>query len=228
VRAIDRRACGGCGTGVAYRVRRALLVSGPSAGLRRELEISPPDAPVVFDPHDALALTFARDQGPEPSPLIGRVRLSSEPSAEWPRPDAGIASSRSTKPRRVALADAGVEANASSWSARIGERTFANRRPRVPAPRCAPGQAVRKVALLEVAAGLRAHRPARRSMLVAALGRRSITWLFERRRDSSPHRAGRRQVPILWPAAPSCLSHTAPTPPAVARRDVIVARPRSE
>nr|MBA3393258.1 hypothetical protein [Deltaproteobacteria bacterium] len=62
VRAIDLGGVGGGGGGVADRVRRAILGEGAERRLRRELEISPPDAAVVFDPHSALALTVARDQ----------------------------------------------------------------------------------------------------------------------------------------------------------------------
>jgi len=64
VRAIDVGAAGGGGGGVADRVRRALLGEGAERRLRRELELSPPDAAVVFDPHAAVALTVARDQVP--------------------------------------------------------------------------------------------------------------------------------------------------------------------
>ena len=48
----------------ADRVRRAILGEGAERRLRRELELSPPDAAVVFDPHAALSLTTARDQVP--------------------------------------------------------------------------------------------------------------------------------------------------------------------
>ena len=68
VRAIDvgaRRAAVAAAWPIA--MRRALLGEGAERKLRKELEISPPDAAVVFDPHSALALTVARDQVHEPA-----------------------------------------------------------------------------------------------------------------------------------------------------------------
>src|SRR5262245_9702614 len=62
VRAIDVGSAGGGGGGVADRVRRALLGEGAERRLKKELELTPPDAAVVFDPHAAIALTVARDQ----------------------------------------------------------------------------------------------------------------------------------------------------------------------
>src|SRR5262245_7853573 len=87
VRAIDVGAAGGGGAGVADRVRRALLGEGAERRLRKELEISPPDAAIVFDPHSALALTVARDQVQNPAPVIAVVG-ELEPAAAWAETDA--------------------------------------------------------------------------------------------------------------------------------------------
>src|SRR5690348_3732477 len=106
VRAIDVGGVGE-GVGVADRVRRALLGEGAERKLRKELEMSPPDAAVVFDPHAALALTSARDQVMNPAPVIAIVG-DLDPVAAWAQSDADrfvavddIAA--------VALQDAGVE-----------------------------------------------------------------------------------------------------------------------
>src|SRR5215510_11509540 len=86
VRAIDVGAAGGGGGGVADRVRRALLGEGAERRLRKELELNPPDAAVVFDPHTALALTVARDQVQNPAPVIAVVG-ELEPAAAWAQTD---------------------------------------------------------------------------------------------------------------------------------------------
>src|SRR6185312_3677950 len=87
VRAIDVGAVGAGGGGVADRMRRALLGEGAERKLRKELEMSPPDAAVVFDPHSALALTVARDQVLNPAPVIAVVG-ELEPAAAWGQTDA--------------------------------------------------------------------------------------------------------------------------------------------
>src|SRR3954464_781933 len=86
VRAIDVGAAGGGGAGVADRVRRALLGEGAERRLRRELEVSPPDAAVVFDPYAALALTVARDQVQNPAPVLAVVG-DLQPATAWARTD---------------------------------------------------------------------------------------------------------------------------------------------
>src|SRR4051812_50113251 len=64
VRAIDVGAAGGGGSGVADRVRRALLGEGAERRLRKELEMSPPDAAGAVDPHAPPAPPGARGAGP--------------------------------------------------------------------------------------------------------------------------------------------------------------------
>src|SRR5919107_5786455 len=107
VRAIDLGGAGGGGAGVADRVRRALLGEGAERRLKKELEVSPPDAAVVFDPYAALALTVARDQVPNPAPVIAVV-AELEPDGAWAQTDADrfvVIDELAA----VALADAGVE-----------------------------------------------------------------------------------------------------------------------
>jgi hypothetical protein len=60
VRAMDVGGAGGGGSGVADRVRRALLGETAERRLRKELDANPPDVAVAFDPHAALALTGSR------------------------------------------------------------------------------------------------------------------------------------------------------------------------
>src|SRR5439155_4140158 len=89
-----------------------------------ELEISPPDAAVVFDPDAALALTVARDQVQNPAPVIAVVG-ELEPAAAWAQTDADrfVAIDELAA---VALADAGVEGDRILVVGAIGERAFAD------------------------------------------------------------------------------------------------------
>src|SRR5471030_1503950 len=105
VRAIDVGGAGGGGGGVADRVRRALLGENAERRLRKELEASPPDVAVVFDPHAALALTVARDQVQNPAPVIGIVS-DLEPDKAWASTDADRFCAVDEL-SAVALADAG-------------------------------------------------------------------------------------------------------------------------
>src|SRR5690349_3342085 len=123
VRAIDVGGAGGGGGGVTDRVRRALLGEGAERKLKRELEVSPPDAAVVFDPHAALALTVARDQATNPAPVIAVVG-ELEPLAAWANTDADrfVAIDELAA---VALADSGVEGDRILVVGALGERAFA-------------------------------------------------------------------------------------------------------
>ncbi|MEO8550825.1 MAG: hypothetical protein ABI678_12655, partial [Kofleriaceae bacterium] len=87
VRAIDVGGAGGGGGAITDRVRRALLGENAERKLRRELETTPPDAAVVFDPHAALALTVARDQSSNPAPVIAVVG-DLDPAPAWAQTDA--------------------------------------------------------------------------------------------------------------------------------------------
>ena len=127
VRAIDVGNAGGGGGGVADRVRRAILGEGAERRLKRELELTPPDAAVVFDPHAAVALTVARDHV-EPTisaaPVIGVVG-ELDPAAAWANTgcDRYVAVDELAA---VALADAGVEGDRILVVGAIGERIFAD------------------------------------------------------------------------------------------------------
>src|SRR5215467_5360378 len=149
VRAIDLGGAGGGGGGVTDRVRRALLGEGAERKLRRELEASPPDAAVVFDPHAALALTVARDQVTSPAPVIAVVG-ELEPTAAWAQTDADRFVAIDDL-AAVALADAGVEGDRILVVGAIGERAFAEAGTQERAPLRARFKVGGKVALVEVA-----------------------------------------------------------------------------
>jgi hypothetical protein len=59
LRAIDVGSAGLSGGSVADRMRRAIAGEGAERKLRREMELSPPDVAIAFDPHSAIALTSA-------------------------------------------------------------------------------------------------------------------------------------------------------------------------
>ncbi|HET7502694.1 MAG TPA: hypothetical protein VFK02_16850 [Kofleriaceae bacterium] len=228
VRAIDLGGAGGGGAGVADRVRRALLGEGAERRLRKELEISPPDAAVVFDPHAALALTVARDQVATPAPVIAVVG-ELEPAAAWAETDADrfvcvdeLAA--------VELADAGVEGERILVVGAIGERAFADAaagdraalRARFKLP--APGA---RVALVEVA-GLGPELTGQLALQLSLLdGGDAITWLFDAAGDAESAAVLRRQVPTLGLRAK--LFGATPDAARLWRAaDVIIARPRPE
>jgi hypothetical protein len=225
VRAIDVGAAGGGGTGVADRVRRALLGEGAERRLRRELEISPPDAAVVFDPHAALALTVARDQVQNPSPVIAVVG-DLEPAAEWAETDADrfvVVDDLAA----VALADAGVEGDRILVVGAIGERTFADAGREDRAALRTRFRLSGKVALIEVA-GLGAELTGQLALQLSLLdGSDATTWLFDADGDLEAATVLRRQVPSLGLRA-KLFGTTADAALLWRAADVIVARPRSE
>ena len=225
VRAIDVGAAGGGGGGMGDRVRRALLGEGAERKLRRELETTPPDAAVVFDPHAALALTVARDQVQNPAPVIAVVG-DLEPAAAWAQTDCDrfIAIDELAA---VALADAGVEGERVLVVGAIGERAFAEAGAQDRGALRTRYKLAGKVALVEVA-GLGAEQTGQLALQLSLLdGGDAITFLFDAAGDADAAAVLRRQVPtlglrgklfgatndaaLLWRAA-----------------DVIVARPRAE
>jgi hypothetical protein len=225
VRAIDVGAAGGGGTGVADRVRRALLGEGAERRLRRELEISPPDAAVVFDPHAALALTVARDQVQNPAPVIAVVG-ELEPATEWAETDADRFVAVDDL-AAVALADAGVEADRILVVGAIGERAFADAGREDRAALRTRFKLSGKVALLE-AAGLGAELTGQLALQLSLLdGGDAITWLFDADGDLEAATVLRRQVPSLGLRA-KLFGTTADAALLWRAADVIVARPRSE
>jgi hypothetical protein len=224
VRAID---VGGVGedVGVADRVRRALLGEGAERKLRKELELSPPDAAVVFDPHSALALTVARDHVMNPAPVIAVVG-DLEPVAAWAQTDADrfVAVDELAA---VALADAGVEGERILVVGALGERAFAE-----------AGHTDRilvrtrfklggRVALVEVA-GLGAELTGQLALQLSLLdANEQITYLFDAAGDADAAAVLRRQVPSL--GLRGKLFGATPDSAMLWRAaDVIVARPRPE
>ena len=225
VRAIDVGAAGGGGVGVADRVRRALLGEGAERRLRKELEVSPPDAAVVFDPYAALALTVARDQVQNPAPVIAVVG-DLEPAAAWAETDADRFVTVDEL-AAVALADAGVEGERILIVGAIGERAFAEAGQEDRTSLRSRHKLSGKVALIE-AAGLGPELVGQLALQLSLLdGGDSITWLFDAADDIEAAAVLRRQVPSLGLRA----KLFGATPDAARfwrAADVIIARPRHE
>jgi hypothetical protein len=225
VRAIDVGAAGGGGAGVADRVRRALLGEGAERRLRKELEVSPPDAAVVFDPHAALALTVARDQVQNPAPVIAVV-AELEPASAWAETDADrfIAIDELAA---VALADAGVEGDRILIAGAIGERVFADAAGEDRAALRARFKLSGKVALVEVA-GLGPELTGQLALQLSLQGGNdAITWLFDAAGDVEAAAVLRRHVPTLALRA-KLFGATGDAALLWRAADVIVARPRAE
>jgi hypothetical protein len=225
VRAIDVGAAGGGGAGVADRVRRALLGEGAERRLRKELEVSPPDAAVVFDPHAALALTVARDQVQNPAPVIAVV-AELEPADAWAQTDADrfLAIDELAA---VALADAGVEGERILVVGAIGERAFADAAREDRAALRARFKLSGKVALVEVA-GLGPELTGQLALQLSLLdGGDAITWLFDAAGDVESAAVLRRQVPTLGLRA-KLFGVTGDAAVLWRAADTIIARPRSE
>lgn len=225
VRAIDVGAVGSGGSGVADRMRRALLGEGAERKLRRELEISPPDATIVFDPHSALAATTARDHVQNPSPVIAVVGDLDPPPA-WSQTDADRFVAIDDL-AAVALADAGVEGDRILVVGAIGERAFAEAGSQDRAALRARFKLSGKVALVEVA-GLGAELTGQLSLQLSLLDTSSaITFLFDAAGDADAAAVLRRQVPTLGLKG-KLFGATADAPLLWRAADLIVARPRPE
>src|SRR4051812_859412 len=229
VRAIDVGSAGGGGGGMADRVRRALLGEGAERRLKRELETSPPDAAVVFDPHAAIALTVARDQVPAiaalAAPVIGVVG-ELDPAEAWAKTDADRFVAVDDL-AAVALADAGVEGDRILVVGAIGERAFADAGREDRSALRSRFKLSGKVALVEVA-GLGAELTGQLALQLSLLdGGDAITWLFDADGDAEVATVLRRQVPSLGLRA-KLFGTTADGPRLWRAADAIVARPRSE
>ena len=225
VRAIDVGAVGGGGSGVTDRMRRALLGEGAERKLRRELEVSPPDAAIVFDPYSALALTVARDHVQNPAPVIAVVG-DLDPVPAWSQTDADrfVAVDELAA---VALADAGVEGDRILVVGAIGERAFADAGTQDRTALRSRFKLQGKVALVEVA-GLGPEITGQLSLQLSLLDASSaITFLFDAAGDADAAAVLRRQVPTLGLRAK--LFGATPDAGLLWRAaDVIVARPRPE
>ncbi len=226
VRALDVGAVGSGGGGVADRIRHAIAGEGADRKLRRELELAPPDAAIVFDPYSAHALTVVRDQSPNPAPVIAIVG-DLDPAGAWGQTDADrfIAIDDIAA---VALADAGVEGDRILVVGAIGERAFAEAaahdrtllrtRFKIGGPR---------VALVEVA-GLGGEVTGQLSLQLSLLDANSqIMFLFDAGNDADAAAVLRRQVPALGLKA-KLFGATGDAPLLWRAADVIVARPRPE
>jgi hypothetical protein len=225
VRAIDVGAAGVSGAGVADRVRRALLGEGAERRLRRELEISPPDVAVVFDPYSAMALTVARDHVPNPAPVVAVVG-ELEPASAWAQTDADRFAAVDEL-AAVALADAGVEGDRLLVVGAIGERAFADAAREDRAALRTRFKLSGKVALVEVA-GLGPELTGQLALQLSLLdGGDAITWLFDAAGDVESAAVLRRQVPSLGLRA-KLFGATGDAALLWRASDVIIARPRSE
>lgn len=229
VRAIDVGNAGGGGGGMADRVRRALLGESAERRLKRELEVSPPDAAVVFDPHAAIALTVARDQVPAiaalAAPVIGVVG-ELEPAEAWAKTDCDrfvavddIAA--------VALADAGVEGERILVVGAIGERVFAEAGTQDRIALRTRFKLTGKVALVDVA-GLGAEQTGSLALQLSLLdGHDAIQYLFDAGSDAEVAAVLRRSVPSLGLRG-KLFGATADAALLWRAADVIVARPKPE
>lgn len=229
VRAIDVGAAGGGGGSVADRVRRAILGEGAERRLRRELELSPPDAAVVFDPHAALSLTTARDQVPAiagaAAPVIGVVG-ELEPAAAWAQSDCDRFVAIDDL-AAVALADAGVEGDRILVVGALGERAFAEAGLQDRGALRTRFKLGSRVALVEVT-GLGAEHTSQLALQLSLLdGGDKIQFLFDAAGDPDAAAVLRRQVPTL--GLKGKLFGSTPDAPLLWRAaDVIIARPRPE
>jgi hypothetical protein len=225
VRAIDVGAAGAGGAGVADRVLRALLGEGAERRLRKELEISPPDAAVVFDPHSALALTVARDQVQNPAPVVAVVG-ELEPASAWAQTDADRFVAVDDL-AAVALADAGVEGDRILVVGAIGERAFADAGREDRGALRTRFKLSGKVALVEVA-GLGPEVTGQLALQLSLLeASDAVTWLFDAANDIEAAAVLRRQVPTLGLRA-KLFGATSDAALLWRAADIIVARPRSE
>ncbi len=225
LRAIDVGAAGSTGGGVADRMRRAIAGEGASRKLRHEMELSPPDAAVAFDPHSALALTSARDQIASPVPVIAVVG-ELDPAQAWSQTDADrfLAVDEIAA---VALADAGVEGDRILVVGAIGERAYADAATQDRTSLRTRFKLGGKTALVEVA-GLGAELTGQLSLQLSLLDASSaITFLFDAGSDADAAAVLRRQVPALGLKG-KLFGATADAPLLWRAADVIVARPRPE
>ena len=229
VRAIDVGNAGGGGGGMADRVRRALLGENAERRLKRELEQSPPDAAVVFDPHAAIALTVARDQVPAiaalAAPVIGVVG-ELEPAEAWAKTDCDRFVAVDDV-AAVALADAGVEGERILVVGAIGERIFADAGAQDRLALRTRFKLSGKTALVEVA-GLGAEQTSQLALQLSLLdGHDAITYLFDAGNDAEVAAVLRRSVPSLGLRG-KLFGATADAALLWRAADVIVARPRPE
>ncbi len=229
VRAIDVGAVGGAATGVADRVRRVLLGEAVERRLRKELELSPPDAAIAFDPVAAHALTVAREQVPAVAglavPVIGVV-CELDPAAAWAQADCDRYLAIDDL-AAVALTDAGVDGERVLVVGAVGERAFADAGATDRAALRTRFKLGGKVALVEVG-GLGAEATSQLALQLSLLdGGDQLTFLFDAGHDAEAAAVLRRQVPALGLRG-KLFGVTADAPLLWRAADVVVARPRAE
>jgi hypothetical protein len=223
VRAIDVGGAGGGGGGVADRVRRALAGEGAERRLRKELEASPPDAAVVFDPDAALALTVARDKATNPAPVVGVV-AELEPAAAWGQTDCDRFVAIDDV-AAVALMDAGVEGDRVLVVGAFGERAYAEAGAQDRAALRTRFKLAQRAVLVEVA-GLGAEATGSLALQLSLLdGGDQLTFLFDAGGDVESAAVLRRQVPALGLRA-KLFGATGDAPLLWRAADIIVARPQ--
>lgn len=222
VRAIDLGGAGASGSSVTDRVRRAILGEGAERRLRKELELSPPDVAVVFDPHSAQALTVARDEVPNPAPVVAVV-AELTPASGWAQTDADRFLALDDE-AAVALVDAGVEADRVLVCGAIGEVAFSL------AGALERSAARRKfglsgpVVLVEVA-GLGGEQTGQLALQLSLLdGQDRTTFLFDAAGDADAAAVLRRSVPTLGLRA-KLFGATADSAALWRSADVVIARP---
>lgn len=226
VRAIDVGAAGGGGSGVADRVRRALLGETAERRLKKELESNPPDVAVAFDPHATLALTVARDQVAAPAPVVAIVG-ELEPGKEWgaTAADRFLAVDAESA---VALADHGVESERILVVGSFGPRAWADAGREDQAALRARFKLSGQVALVEVAGmGAEATSSLAMQLSLSAISE-STTFLFDAGDDVEAAATLRAKVPILGLKAKLFGSTAGDAPLLWRSADVVVGRPRAE
>lgn len=195
VRAIDVGGAGGGGGGVADRVRRALLGESAERRLRRELETSPPDVALAFDPHAAIALSVARDHAPTPAVVVAVVG-ELEPASEWRAVEADRYLCVDDA-AAVALADLGIDGARVLVVGSFGERVF------VDAAREDRGVlrtrfGIKGTPVLVEAAGLGAEAAGQLVLQLSLVtGAEHLTYLFDAGGDAEAAGVIRRQAPAL-------------------------------
>jgi hypothetical protein len=223
LRAIDVGGAGGGGGAITDRVRRALLGESAERRLKKELEANPPDVAIAFDPHAAISLTVARDQVPNPAPVVGVVG-ELEPAREWAQTDCDRLLAIDPD-AAVALADAGVEPDRILVVGAFGERAFADAALEERGAIRSRYSLMGAVIAIEVA-GLGAETTGQIALQLSLWANADkATFLFDAAGDPDAAAVLRKQVPILGLRA-KLFGSTGDAALFYRAADVIVARPR--
>jgi hypothetical protein len=225
LRAIDVGGAGGGGESITDRVKRALLGESAERRLRKELETSPPDVAVAFDPHATLALTVARDQVTSPAPVVA-VIADLDPVSEWRQTDADRFLCVD-EPAAVALAELGIEADRVLVVGPIGERAYADAGMQERGALRSRFQLAGTPVVIE-AAGLGAEAVGQIVMQLSLVaGAERMHFLFDAAGDADVAAVLRRQVPALGLRA-KLFGATSDAPLLWRAADLVVGRPRPQ